>query len=121
MKTTNRHKLTLLFGIILVMLTFGMTLKAQLPSPPVPPRLVNDYTGTLTASQIEALERKLVAYDDSTSTQILVMLVESPGGKPVAAGAVPFSVSMRLSASVGGTCVASRRASSASTAAHSAW
>ena len=61
MKTTNRHKLTLLFGLILVMLTFGMTLKAQLPSPPVPPRLVNDYTSTLTASQIEALERKLVA------------------------------------------------------------
>ena len=80
MKTTNRHKLTLLFGLILVMLTFGMTLKAQLPSPPVPPRLVNDYTGTLTASQIEALERKLVAYDDSTSTQILVMLVDDLQG-----------------------------------------
>lgn len=80
MKTTDRHKLTLLFGLILVMLTFGMTLKAQLPSPPVPPRLVNDYTGTLTASQIEALERKLVAYDDSTSTQILVMLVDDLQG-----------------------------------------
>ncbi|MDO5316900.1 MAG: TPM domain-containing protein, partial [bacterium] len=83
MKTTNRHKLTLLFGIILVMLTFGMTLKAQLPSPPVPPRLVNDYTGTLTASQIEALERKLVAYDDSTSTQILVMLVDDLQGMSI--------------------------------------
>ena len=58
------------------MLTLGMTLKAQLQSPPNPPRLVNDYTGTLSASQIETLERKLVAYNDSTSTQILVLLVD---------------------------------------------
>ena len=76
MKTTNRQKYTLLLGLLFVLLTFNATLTAQLPSPPVPPRLVNDYTSTLTDSQIEALERKLVAYDDSTSTQILVLLVD---------------------------------------------
>jgi len=83
MKTTDRHKLTLLFGLIFVMLALGMTLKAQLPSPPNPPRLVNDYTGTLTASQINTLEHKLVAYNDSTSTQILVMLVDDLQGYDV--------------------------------------
>ena len=83
MKTTNRQKYTLLLGLLFVLLAFGSTLKAQLPSPPVPPRLVNDYTGTLTASQIDALERKLVAYDDSTSTQILVMLVDDLQGYSV--------------------------------------
>ena len=77
MKTTDKHKLTALLGLLLVLLlTFGTTLKAQLPSPPNPPRLVNDYTGTLTSSQINTLEHKLVAYNDSTSTQILVLLVD---------------------------------------------
>lgn len=80
MKTTDRHKLTLLLGLFLVLLTFGTTLKAQLPSPPNPPQLVNDYTGTLSSSQINALERKLVAYNDSTSTQILVLLVDDLQG-----------------------------------------
>ena len=80
MKTTDRHKLPLLFGLLIVLLTFGTSLKAQLPSPPYPPRLVNDYTGTLSTTQINSLEHKLVAYNDSTSTQILVMLVDDLQG-----------------------------------------
>ena len=83
MKTIDRHKLTLIFGLLLVLLTFGTTLKAQLPSPPNPPRLVNDYTGTLTAHQVNVLEHKLVAYNDSTSTQILVLLVDDLQGYSV--------------------------------------
>ena len=80
MKTTERYRLSLFLGILIVLLCFGTTLKAQLPSPPNPPRLVNDYTGTLTASQISTLEHKLVAYNDSTSTQILVLLVDDLQG-----------------------------------------
>ncbi len=67
----------------MLVLFFGTGLRAQLPSPPYPPRLVNDYTGTLSASQISTLERKLVAYNDSTSTQILVLLVEDLQGYSV--------------------------------------
>ena len=67
-------------GLLFVLLTFGTSLKAQLPSPPNPPRLVNDYTNTLTAHQIGVLERKLVAYNDSTSTQFLVLLVDDLQG-----------------------------------------
>ena len=80
MKTTNKQKLSILLGLLLVLLTIGTTMKAQLPSPPYPPRLVNDYTGTLTTHQVDVLEHKLVAYNDSTSTQILVMLVEDLQG-----------------------------------------
>ncbi len=83
MKTIDRHKLTILIGLLLVLLSFGTTLKAQLPSPPNPPRLVNDYTGTLTAHQVDVLEHKLVAYNDSTSTQILVLLVDDLQGYSV--------------------------------------
>ena len=52
MKTTDKYRLTLFLGILIALFCFGTTLKAQLPSPPYPPRLVNDYTGTLTASQV---------------------------------------------------------------------
>ena len=80
MKTIDRHKLTLLLGSLFVLLFLSTSLKAQLPSPPDPPRLVNDYTGTLTAHQIGVLEHKLVAYNDSTSTQFLVLLVDDLQG-----------------------------------------
>ena len=77
MKTTKRY--SFLLGLLLVLI-FGTGLNAQLPSPSNPPRLVNDYTGTLSASQINTLEHKLVAYNDSTSTQILVLLVDDLQG-----------------------------------------
>lgn len=47
-------------------------------------QLVNDFTGTLTADQRQALENKLVAFDDSTSTQIAVIIIPSLNGKDVA-------------------------------------
>ena len=51
------------------------------PNPPSPPRLVNDFTGNfLTHDQADALERKLVAYDDSTSNQIAIVIVNSLEG-----------------------------------------
>lgn len=45
------------------------------PSRPVPPRLVNDFTGTLSGGEVNALEQKLVAFNDSTSTQIAVVII----------------------------------------------
>ena len=80
MKTTDRQRYTLFLGLLFVLLTFGTTLKAQLPSPSNPPRLVNDYSSTLSSSQINSLEHKLVAYNDSTSTQFLVLLVDDLQG-----------------------------------------
>ena len=78
MKTTDRQKIIFLLGLLLLII--ATTLKAQLPSPSYPPRLVNDYTSTLTSAQVNALEQKLVAYNDSTSTQILVLLVDDLQG-----------------------------------------
>lgn len=54
-------------------------IEKQIPPPPNPPRLVTDQTGTLTRDQMEALERKLVAYDDSTSNQIAVVIIPTTG------------------------------------------
>jgi uncharacterized protein len=52
---------------------FGQTI----PSRPSPPKLVNDYVGVLTTDQQQHLEQKLVAYDDSTSIQVVVAIVKT--------------------------------------------
>lgn len=49
-----------------------------------PTQLVNDFTNTLTNDQRQVLERKLVAFDDSTSTQITVVIIPSLKGKEIA-------------------------------------
>jgi uncharacterized protein len=47
--------------------------------PAKPTTLVNDYTGTLTEVQKQQLESKLVAFDDSSSTQIAIAIIKSAG------------------------------------------
>ncbi len=46
--------------------------------------LVTDYTGTLSADQKQSLENKLVAFNDSTSTQIAVVILKSVGEYDIA-------------------------------------
>jgi len=57
---------------------------ADLPPRPNPARFVNDLAGVLSVEQRTALERKLQAYNDSTSTQIAVVLLKSVGNYEVA-------------------------------------
>jgi len=55
-------------------------IESVLPPRPTPAVLYNDLTAGrsfLTTAQADQLERMLVAYDDSTSTQICVVVVES--------------------------------------------
>ncbi|HNP53192.1 MAG TPA: TPM domain-containing protein [Ferruginibacter sp.] len=70
-------------GLMFALLLSVTVRSQQIPAKPSPPRLVNDYTNTLTADQQQALERKLVAFDDSTSTQIAVVLVQDLDGADV--------------------------------------
>jgi len=53
------------------------------PKRPDPPRLVNDFTNTLSPSEQQQLENKLVAFNDSTSTQIAVVILKDIEGYPV--------------------------------------
>ncbi len=53
------------------------------PPVPDPPRLVNDYSGTLTKSEVSQLENKLVAYNDSTSTQVAIVMIRTLDGYPI--------------------------------------
>jgi len=67
--------------IVLVLLS--LVLPAQ-TFPEKPNRLVNDYTQTLSPDQINQLEQKLVAFDDSSSTQVAVVLIKSLEGYDIA-------------------------------------
>ncbi|MGG9971322.1 TPM domain-containing protein [Ferruginibacter sp. SUN002] len=46
--------------------------------------LVNDFTGTLTTAQKQALEKKLYTFDDSTTIQIAVVIIPTLNGDNIA-------------------------------------
>lgn len=59
----------------------AFSLRAQeIPDAPVPPRLVNDLADLLSSGQEEALESKLVRFNDTSSTQIAIVTVKSLNG-----------------------------------------
>lgn len=66
------------FIALLLFVSFS-AFSQDLPERPSPPKLVNDLAGMLTANEIDFLERKLVDFNDSTSTQIAVVIVNSIG------------------------------------------
>lgn len=67
--------------LICIILHTSLGLSAQeIPEPMVPYRLVNDFAGIFSSAENEALEQKLLAYNDSTSTQIYVVTVSDLGG-----------------------------------------
>jgi uncharacterized protein len=53
--------------------------QSDFPEVPKPPRLVNDFSNSLSSGEVEQLERKLRNYNDSTSTQVTVVLIRSVG------------------------------------------
>ena len=69
-----------LFPILLFLASVSLgQIEKVIPPQPVPPRLVVDLTGTLAPDQRDALEAKLVAYDDTTSNQIAVVIIPTTG------------------------------------------
>lgn len=74
-------KRTIILAFAAIIIPVGLAFASgSIPPPPDPPRLVNDLAGILQPSQAEELERKLVAFSDSTSTQILVVTISSLEG-----------------------------------------
>ena len=47
---------------------------------PNPARLVNDAAGILSPTEVASLEKKLIALDDSSSNQIVVVIIPSLDG-----------------------------------------
>ncbi len=75
------QKITTLFLLLFVV---SFCHAQQILNRPSPPRLVNDFTNTLTISQANNLEYKLRNYHDTTSTQIAVVFVNDLQGTTAA-------------------------------------
>jgi uncharacterized protein len=74
------NKLRSVFCLFLF-LHVALSLEAQtLLARPDPPRLVNDFAGVLSSSEVQSLESKLVAFNDTTSNQIAVVIVNDLQG-----------------------------------------
>src|SRR5580700_2204901 len=75
-----------LLGLLLTSPLLIATLAARaqdVPPKPNPPTRVNDFAHVMTADQIDALERKLVAYNDSTTSDIVVVTVSDIGNSSI--------------------------------------
>ncbi len=69
-----------IIGVLLVLMS-AMPISAQTGwLPEKSNRLVNDYSGILTAAQCETLEQRLVAFNDSTSNQVVIVITPTIGG-----------------------------------------
>jgi uncharacterized protein len=68
------------FAILITAISASQGFSQNIPERPVPPRLVNDFAGLLKAEEVGVLENKLVQFNDSTSTQIAIVIVPTLGG-----------------------------------------
>lgn len=63
------------------LLLLSVSLWSQKTIPPKSSQLVNDYANVMSGAERRALEQKLVAYNDSTSTQISIVLEDALNGE----------------------------------------
>lgn len=68
-----------IFAFLAIILAFGLSAQ-DIPEPMRPYRMVNDFAGIFSTTQQQALEHKLLAYNDSTSTQIYVVTIDDLHG-----------------------------------------
>jgi uncharacterized protein len=67
-----------LFFTILIVHSFAFNTDADgIVQPMQPPRLVNDFANMLNSNEEQQLETKLLDYNDSTSTQIYIVTIDS--------------------------------------------
>lgn len=74
-------KLRILLSVALIL--GALAAMAKVPERPYPQRLVNDLAGVFTDAQLSSLERRLVAFDDTTSNQIAVVTLSDLGGDDI--------------------------------------
>lgn len=74
------HQVLTFFLLVPCLLVASLATRAQdVPAKPNPPTRVNDFAHVLTGDQISTLEQKLVAFNDSTSSDIVVVTINDIG------------------------------------------
>ena len=74
-------------GLLILLVTFCIQLRAG-DFPERSSTIVTDYTNTLSTGERDALEQQLVAFNDSTSTQIAIVILSSVGNYDISEYAV---------------------------------
>lgn len=82
----GKHKVVGAFLFLCFLFTFSVVEAQDFPK--APNTLVTDYTGVLSNSELQSLEQKLLLFEDSTSTQIAVVVMQSTAPYDVADYAV---------------------------------
>jgi uncharacterized protein len=80
MMTIKRSLFLISLSIIIFISSIESVFAQKIPERPSPPRLVNDFAGLLKPDEVNMLEQKLVAFNDSTSTQIAMVIVSTLDG-----------------------------------------
>lgn len=74
--------------VVFLLLQVPAWAQKNIPDRPNPPKLVNDFSGILAPDQVASLEQRLVTFDDSTSTQIAVVIMPNTNGYDISEYAV---------------------------------
>jgi len=73
---TIKHLLPFCFLLLVSIVSSAQ----DFPAPMDPPRLVNDYAGLLSDEEFQYLEHKLESYEDSTSNQFAIVIINTTHG-----------------------------------------
>ena len=73
-------RFSLLLSLFILLISFSLETKADIPPRPNPPRLVNDLADIINPEQEKELEYKLREFNHNTSNQILVITTKSLDG-----------------------------------------
>ncbi len=77
-----KRRINILLLCLIAWLPFSATAQS-IVSKPTPPKLVNDFAGVLSSDEEARLEQLLVAYDDSTSNQVAIVLIKTLDDYPI--------------------------------------
>ena len=72
--------------LLLLLFIYGSVNAQEFPTKSK--RLVNDFATLLSVDEVSALESKLVAYNDTTSTQVTIVIIKSLEGYEISDYAV---------------------------------
>ena|ERR1019366_3017515 len=76
--------------VLFFVLSFHFGIAQNIESRPNPPKAVNDFGNMLAPFQRDALEQKLEAYNDSTSSAIVIITVQNLNGNDIAEVALQY-------------------------------
>lgn len=66
--------------LMMTMFCLSTSFAFDIPASPNPPKLINDYIGLLQSNELQALENKLVEFNNKTSIQITVVILDDLDG-----------------------------------------